>query len=226
MAYDSEVPERLLGGGGQPVGTDRIRVVIADDHPVFRDGLAILLGRHESIDVVGTADDGEAALAVCREQRPDVVLVDLRMGKLDGLAVVNQLTRTMPDTKAIILSGFDADEDVFQAIRAGAAGYLLKHTSPEEVAAAIVRVHEGDKCIPPALAAKLATHLSRPQLTARQEEVLQLISEGLSNQEIADRLQIVEGTVKAHVKSILAKLGARDRTQAISLAMHRGLVRL
>lgn len=204
----------------------RIRVVIADDHPVFRDGLAILLGRHDGIEVVGTADDGEAAIAVCREQRPDVVLVDLRMARLDGLAVVNELTRSMPHTRAIVLSGFDADEDVFQAIRAGAAGYLLKHTSPEEVASSIQRVYNGEKCIPPALAAKLATHLARPQLTGRQEEVLQLISEGLSNQEIAARLNIVEGTVKAHVKSILAKLGARDRTQAISLAMHRGLVRL
>jgi DNA-binding NarL/FixJ family response regulator len=204
----------------------RIRVVIADDHPVFRDGLAVLLGRHDGIEVVGTADDGESALEICRAQRPDVVLVDLRMARLDGLAVVNELTRTMPETRAIVLSGFDADEDVFQAIRAGAAGYLLKHTSPEEVANAIHRVYEGERCIPPALAAKLAVHLSRPQLTGRQEQVLQLISEGLSNQEIAQRLNIVEGTVKAHVKSILAKLGARDRTQAIALAMHRGLVRL
>ena len=201
-----------------------IRVIIADDHPVFRDGLAILLGYQTGIEVVGVAEDGPAALEMCGELRPDVLLVDLRMDGMGGVDVVTELAIRVPSIRCIILSGFDADEDVYQAVRAGASGYLVKQALPEELAAAIRAVHRGEICIPPDLASKLASRMSRPNLTARQEEVLQLIAQGMSNQEIADRLQIVEGTVKAHVKVVLSKLGARDRTQALSVALQRGLV--
>jgi two-component system NarL family response regulator len=201
------------------------RVVVADDHPVYREGLALLLNQQPGITVVGVAADGAAALQLCEDLMPDVLLVDLRMEGVGGLAVVKQVADRFPTTRCLVLSGFDADEDVYQAVRAGAAGYLVKQALPGELAAAIQAVNRGEICIPPALAAKLASRLSRPTLTERQEEVLNLIAEGMSNQEIADRLQIVEGTVKAHVKIILSKLGARDRTQAVSVALQRGLVR-
>lgn len=202
-----------------------VRVIVADDHPVFRDGLAILLGQQPGIEVVGVAADGHAAVSMCETLRPDVLLVDLRMEGLSGVAVVSELANRLPTTRCLVLSGFDADEDVYQAVRAGAAGYMVKQALPAELAQAIKAVGRGEMCMPPALASKLASRLSRPELTARQDEVLHLIADGMSNQEIADRLQIVEGTVKAHVKVILAKLGARDRTQAISVALQRGLVR-
>ena len=204
---------------------ESIRVVIADDHPVYRDGLAILLGRQDDLTVVGTAGSGEEALALCRATRPHVALVDLRMKGVDGFEVIAGLSRELPDTRAIVLSGFDTDDDIRRAVRAGAAGYLLKHSSPDELAAAIRRVRQGETCIPPALVAKLAGSLNRPELTARQLEVLVQIVAGLNNMEIGARLGITEGTVKIHVKSILAKLGARDRTQAVSLALERGIVR-
>ena len=202
-----------------------IRVIVADDHPMFRDGLAILLGQQPGLEVVGVAGDGRVALTMCEELQPDVMVVDLQMAGLGGVAVVTEVANRFPATKCLVLSGFDADEDVYQAVRAGAAGYLGKQALPGELAEAIRAVNKGEIWIPPALASKLASRLSRPELTARQEEVLHLIAEGMSNQEIADRLRIVEGTVKAHVKVILSKLGARDRTQAISVALQRGLVR-
>jgi two-component system NarL family response regulator len=203
-----------------------VRVLIADDHPVFRDGLVILLGQQEGIEVIGAAGSGAEVLERCRDALVDVVLVDLRMKPMDGIEVVAALAEAEPEVRVLVLSAFDADDDVYRAMRAGAAGYLLKNSSPAELADAIRRAHQGDTCIPAPLAARLASHVSRPHLTARQEEVLKLIAQGLSNQEIADNLRIVEGTVKAHVKSILAKLGARDRTQAISIALTRGLVRV
>jgi two-component system NarL family response regulator len=202
-----------------------IRVMLVDDHPMFRDGLAILLNQQPGIEVVGVAGDGDAALSMCEALTPDVLVVDLRMEGLSGVEVVSEVALRFPATRCIVLSGFGADEDVYQAVHAGALGYVLKQALPAELAAAIRAVHEGQICLPPALASKLASRLSRPELTARQDQVLNLIADGLTNQEIADRLQIVEGTVKAHIKVILAKLGARDRTQAMALALERGLVR-
>lgn len=202
-----------------------IRVLIADDHLLFRDGLAVLLQRQPGIAVVAVAADGAEALESCRATLPDVVLVDLRMPGTDGIAVISALRAACPEVRAIVLSGFDADDDVVQAIRAGARGYLLKTTYPAELAEAITAVHRGDTWLPPAVAAKLASNVGRPRLTNRQGQVLALIAEGLTNEQIGQRLTIVEGTVKAHVKSILEKLGARDRTQALCIALQRGLVR-
>ncbi len=204
---------------------ESIRLVIADDHPVYRDGLAFLLARYADFRVVGTAGTGEAALELCRANQPHVALVDLRMGGMSGFEVLAGLARELPDTRAIVLSGFDTDEEIHRAVQAGAAGYLVKNASPDELAAAIRQVSRGETCIPAPLVAKLASSLHRPQLTPRQREVMLLIAAGLSNQEIGNRLGIVEGTVKIHVKAILAKLGARDRTQAVSIAHERGIVR-
>lgn len=224
-AMIERVVDFKIASGGTMVDNGTIRVLVADDHPVFRDGLAILLSQQPGIEVVGVAIDGRSALTMCDELKPDVLVVDLRMEGLGGVGVVTEIAARLPTIRCLVLSGFDADEDVYQAVRAGAAGYLVKQALPDELASAIKAVHRGEICIPPSLASKLASRLSRPELTARQDEVLHLIAEGMSNQEIADRLQIVEGTVKAHVKVILSKLGARDRTQAISVALQRGLVR-
>ncbi len=202
-----------------------IRVLIADDHPLFRDGLAALLQKDSSIVVVGAAGNGSEAVELFQSLQPDVVLVDLRMPPQDGIAVVEDLRAVSPRARVIVLSAFDADDDVLRAIQAGAAGYLLKISSPSELAQAILTVHRGQTALPPGVATKLASHVSRPRLTGRQEEVLQLIARGMTNQEIGQQLNIVEGTVKAHVKSILEKLGARDRTQALCIALERGLVR-
>jgi len=202
-----------------------IRVLIADDHPLFRDGLAALLQRQPSIAVVGSAADGREAIELFQTLQPDVVLVDLRMPPDDGVAVVEALRAVSPAARVIVLSAFDADDDVLRAIQAGAAGYLLKMSSPTELADAIAQVHRGQTALPPGVATKLASHVGRPRLTGRQDEVLQLIARGMTNQEIGQQLNIVEGTVKAHVKSILEKLGARDRTQALCIALERGLVK-
>ena len=202
-----------------------IRVLIADDHPLFREGLAALLQRQPWIAVVGAASDGHETVELFRSLNPDVTLVDLRMPPDDGISVVGALRAESPAARVIVLSAFDADDDVLRAIQAGAAGYLLKMALPTELADAIAAGHRGQTALPPRVAAKLATHVGRPRLTGRQEEVLQLIARGMTNQEIGDRLHIVEGTVKAHVKSILEKLGARDRTQALCIALERGLVR-
>ncbi|HTC24038.1 MAG TPA: response regulator transcription factor [Gemmatimonadales bacterium] len=205
--------------------TAPVRVLIADDHLLFRDGLAVLLQRQPGIDVIAVAANGTEALESCRSLLPDVVLVDLRMPETDGIALIGALHAACPQVRAIVLSGFDADDDVVRAIRAGARGYLLKTTYPGELAEAIHAVYRGETWLPPAVAAKLATSVGRPRLTQRQGEVLGLIAHGLTNEEIGNRLNIVEGTVKAHVKSILEKLGARDRTQALCIALQRGLVR-
>ncbi len=202
-----------------------IRILIADDHPLFRDGLAALLQQQPSIAVVGSAGDGQETVELFQALQPDVVLVDLRMPPDDGVAVVEALRAVSPTARVIVLSAFDADDDVLRAIQAGAAGYLLKMASPTELADAIAQVHRGQTALPPRVATKLASHVGRPRLTDRQDEVLQLIARGMTNQEIGQHLNIVEGTVKAHVKSILEKLGARDRTQALCIALERGLVK-
>jgi len=202
-----------------------IRVLIADDHPLFRDGLSALLQQQPSIAVVGAAADGAEAVELFQSLQPDVALVDLRMPPDDGIAVVKALRAASPGARVIVLSAFDADDDVLRAIQAGAAGYLLKMALPTELADAIGAVHRGQTALPPRVASKLANHVGRPRLTGRQGEVLQLIARGMTNQEIGDQLHIVEGTVKAHVKSILEKLGARDRTQALCIALERGLVK-
>lgn len=202
------------------------RVVLADDHALFRDGLATLLGREEGIQIVGVAAEGRQALELCRELLPDVLLVDLQMPGMDGLDVLDTMARELPAVKTIVLSAFDADEDVYRAVRAGAAAYCLKSTSPAELAETVLAVAKGsENRIPPALLAKLSTYIRRPRLTARELEILHLVAGGLSNLEIATALGIAEGTVKTHIKSILAKLEARDRSQAMVIGMKRGLVR-
>jgi two-component system NarL family response regulator len=202
-----------------------IRLLIVDDHELVRDGLAEMIGRLDDFVVVGTASGGHAALDLYRAERPDVVIVDLRMTPMDGIQTITALRQINPAARAILLTTYEADEDIYQGLKAGAASYLPKSVPLADLLDTIRAVHAGERRIPEAIAAKLAAHVAAPELTARQLDTLRLVVSGLSNREIARELNVTEGTVKAHVKAILAKVGARDRTQAASIAIRRGLVR-
>ena len=200
-----------------------IRVLIADDHAVVRQGLRTFLGLQEDIDVVGEAADGEEALALAERLAPDVVLIDLVMPGVDGIEALRRLRDRMPAARAIVLSSFVDDDKLFPAVRAGAAGYLLKDVQPQELVAAIRTVHGGGALLHPTVAARLMEELADDPLTPREREVLALIGRGLPNKQIARELGIAEKTVKAHVSAVLAKLGVSDRTQAALYAVREGL---
>ncbi len=200
-----------------------IRVLLVDDHAILREGLAAMLPAH-GIEVAGQAGDGETALQLFRDLSPDLCLVDLRMTPMDGAELTQALRDVNPEARVILLTTYDTDEEVFRGMRAGASSYLLKDVDPQELVATIRAVAAGRKVIAPEIAAKLAEHVAGEELTPRQKEVLRCLSRGESNLEVAESLFISEGTVKAHVKAILAKLDARDRTQAIVTALKRGLV--
>lgn len=201
-----------------------IRVLLVDDHTVMREGLAAVLTAH-GLTVVGQAGDGETALALFHEHRPDVSVVDLRMTPMDGAEITQAMREASANARVVLLTTYDTDEEVFRGLRAGAASYLLKDVDSATLVETIRVVHSGRKSIAPDIAAKLAEHVSSDALTPRQAEVLRCLTEGKSNLEIASALFISEGTVKAHVKAILEKLDARDRTQAVTTAIKRGLVR-
>ena len=212
-----------------------IRVVVIDDDALVRTGLSIILGAAADIDVVGTAEDGASGVAVALRERPDVILLDIRMPGTDGLTATRALSAAQSPWKIVMLTTFDLDEYVYAALEAGASGFLLKDIPPERLISAVRHVMTGDLLIAPAITARLvARHASRPaavgaanigKLTARERDVLVLIGEGLSNTEIAARLVLGEATVKTHVSHILAKLGLRDRIQAVIMAYKTGLVR-
>ncbi len=200
-----------------------IRVLLVDDQELMRQGLRKLLEIEEGIEVVGEAADGVAALAVVGETRPDVALVDARMPRMDGVELITRLTAEHPSVASIVLSTFDEDDYIFGALRGGAAGYLLKDCSPDELVAAISRVSRGETVLSNPVAARLVADLRREPvrgafpgqelLSARELEVARMVAAGAANREIAARLFITEGTVKNHVSSVLRKLGLRDRTQ-------------
>jgi NarL family two-component system response regulator LiaR len=201
-----------------------IRVVIADDHAVVRQGLRTFLDLQDDIEVVGEAADGAEAVDVAEAQAADVVLVDLMMPGVDGLEALRALRDRVPKTRAIVLSSFIDDEKLFPAVRAGAAGYLLKDVQPQELVAAIRTVHGGGALLHPKVASRLLEEIATDPLTPREREVLGLIGRGMANKVIARELSLSEKTVKAHVSSILAKLGVTDRTQAALYAVRAGLV--
>ena len=203
-----------------------IRIVIADDHVVVRDGIAAILGMQPDMKVVAQASDGEEACALFEKHAPDLLLLDLRMPKMDGLDVVRRIHSWRPGARIVIVTTYDDDEDIFLSLKAGAQGYLLKDASRQQILEAIRVVHAGQRYIPAKIAIKMAEHVSRPALTVREHEVLRRMACGKSNKEIGESLFISEGTVKTHMKSILAKLGAAGRTEAIAIASQRGLVQI
>jgi NarL family two-component system response regulator LiaR len=210
---------------------ERIRVLIADDHAVVREGLRAYLQLQETLDVVGEAGDGEEAVREAERLRPDVILMDLVMPRLDGVGAMRELRRRLPASRVIVLTSFADDERLLPAIQAGAAGYLFKNVQPSELARAIHAAHAGEALLDPAVAARLVQEIARPaaqdppdRLTPREREVLLLIARGLPNKRIARELGVAEKTVKTHVGHLLAKLGVSDRTQAALYAVREGLV--
>jgi DNA-binding NarL/FixJ family response regulator len=204
----------------------KIRVVIVDDHPVVRFGLATIISLQPDMAVVGEAGSGEEALALCERRDADVVLMDLRLPGLSGVETIRAIRGIRPALRFIVLTTYDGDEDIHRALESGAQAYLLKATSHTEVTAAIRKVHSGSRVIPKAVSRTLAERPPQSELSARELEVLELIGGGLSNKEIGARLGITEATVKWHVNIILSRLNVSDRTQAVVAALQRGIMHL
>ena len=204
----------------------RIRILIADDHHVVREGLVAIINRQEDMDVVAEAGTGPEAVEMYHKMRPDVSLLDLRMPGLDGLDVISEIRKTDPKASLVVLTTFDDEEDIYRSLQQGVQAYVLKDVPREELLHSIREVHAGRSHIPPMIASKLARRMSGAELTPRETEVLRLMAEGKSNKQIARDLFISEGTVKVHVNSILHKLGTRGRTEAVALAVKRGMVRI
>jgi len=204
----------------------RIRILIADDHPVVRDGIIANVKPQPDMTVVASAGDGVEALELIKEHLPDVVVLDLRMPRLDGLDVLKELSTSKLSSKVIIMTTFECEEDVNRAMKTGARGYLLKDSSQEEILDAIRRVNLGETYLPARIVQKIAAGLRNPELSPREIEVLQCVATGKSNKEIGVELFIAEGTVKSHMKNVLEKLDVAGRTAAIKEGVHRGLVRL
>jgi len=203
-----------------------IRVLIADDHPVVREGLAAILRSERDIEVVAEATDGVHACALYDQHLPDVVILDLRMPRKDGLQVVTELMSSRrPKPRIIVMTTYETEEDVRRALQAGAKAYLVKGALPEQILETLRRVAGGEALVPARIASVLTESLSRPELSPRELQVLRQMAAGDSNKEIGQKLNITEHTVKAHVKAILLKLSAVGRTEAIAIAMKRGLLR-
>jgi two-component system, NarL family, response regulator len=202
-----------------------IRIVVADDHPIVRQGLAAIIERELDMTVVGQASNGWEAKELYCTKRPDVMLMDLRMPELEGVTTIKGILNKSNSANIIIITTYDGDEDIYKGIKAGAKGYLLKDTEPEEILSAIRIVAGGKNYITPTVATKLKERMKKPELSERELEVIQLITDGNTNQQVAATLHITEGTVKYHVNNILTKLQVKDRTQAVVAAIKRGIVK-
>ena len=205
-----------------------IRILVVDDHPVVREGLVAILSTQADFAVVGEASDGRQALALCQQLQPDLLLLDLELPELDGVAVLEQLDLAAADLRVLVFTAFDTDERIIGAVRAGAQGYLLKGAPREELFAAIRLIHAGGSTLHPLIASKLLRQVQRDtslvELTPREHEVLQELAQGFANKQIAYTLNITERTVKFHLNSIFQKLGAHNRTEAVSIAYERELI--
>ena len=203
-----------------------IRILVADDHPILREGLVSLINRQQGMQVVAEAGDGFEAVTQFSRISPDVAVIDLRMPAMNGIETLTAIRQHDPQARLVILTSFASDEDIYQALQAGARGYLVKDASAEELVRCLRTVHEGGTFIPPAVAHKLAERVGSVELTTREREVLALVAKGLGNREIGESLDVTEGTIKVHVNNILNKLGVASRTEAVNIAIRRGLVRI
>ncbi len=203
-----------------------IRILVADDHTVVREGLVAILEQEDDMTVVGEASNGQEAVDKFPALRPDITLMDLRMPQMDGVDAITEIRAAFPAARIIVLTTYDGDEDIYGGLHAGAQGYLLKDAERQDLLGAIRNVHAGRTHISPDVASKLALRVMRRELSTREREVLNVMAAGKSNQEIASALFISEATVKTHVNNILAKLGVSDRTQAVTTALKRGIVHL
>jgi NarL family two-component system response regulator LiaR len=227
----AQLPVRARPSVWRPQIAEAIRVLLVDDHRVVREGLRAFLELQEGIEVAGEAADGKEAIEAATRLRPDVILMDLVMPKLDGVAAMRSLRERVPDARVIVLTSFLDDDKLLPALRSGAAGYLLKNTEPQELARAVRAAHAGEALLDPVVAARLVETLAADgdedpldRLTPREREVLVLIGRGFPNKRIARELDVSEKTVKTHVGHVLAKLGVTDRTQAAVFAVRAGLV--
>ncbi|MBV9405543.1 MAG: response regulator transcription factor [Acidobacteriaceae bacterium] len=205
---------------------DRIRVLTVDDHDLVRKGIAAVLATEPGIDLVAEANTGADAIRLHRTHRPDVTLMDLRLPDQTGVDATREIRRECPDARILVLTSYDGDQDIYRALEAGVRGYLLKEMLHTEVIRAIRMVHAGKRFIPLEVSQHLSGFFPEVALTPREVEVLNLVARGLGNKEIGDVLGTAPGTIKAHVQSILGKLGAKDRTHAVTLALRRGIIHL
>jgi DNA-binding NarL/FixJ family response regulator len=219
---------KASGAKKKPGGTkkERIRVLIADDHAVVREGLVALVKRKSDMVIVAEASNGREAVDLWKQHRPHVTLLDLRMPELDGVGAIKEIREIDPNAHIVVLTTYDGDEDIYRAIKAGAKAYLLKDTARDALVDTVRRVHAGETYLPPQLAAKLAERVSGAALSQREMEVLQRMAAGKSNKEIRAELFISDGTVKTHVKSIFTKLDVVSRTEAVATATRRSLIQL
>jgi DNA-binding NarL/FixJ family response regulator len=207
-------------------GAERITVLIADDHMLLREGIAAVIHGENDIAVVAEASNGCEAVERYREYRPDVTLMDLLMPQMDGLAAIEAIRAEFPEARIVILTTYRGDAQALRALKAGAAGYLLKSLIRTELLESIRSVHAGRRRIPPEIAAELAEHAADEALSDRELRVLTCVAAGNSNREVAEQLSVVEETVKAHMKNILSKLRAKDRTHAVTIALKRGIIHM
>src|SRR5215469_13122009 len=205
----------------------RIRILIVDDHRLLRKGLEATIEPEPDMEVVAAAKSGKEAIEMFREKRPDVTIMDVALTpEMSGIQATEAIRREFPQARIIVLSAYKGDEDIHRALQAGAMTYLLKETVGDDLIPIIREVHAGGGPIPPQVARKLADRLTQPELTSREQEVLRLMSEGLRNKEIAGKLGITDQTAQGHVKSILSKLNVHDRTEAVTVAIRRGMVHI
>jgi DNA-binding NarL/FixJ family response regulator len=204
----------------------RIRVLSVDDHPLLREGIDIIVGSQVDMELVAHAENGQEGIAQYRKHLPDVTLMDLRLPDMSGIEAIIDIRKEFPEARIAVLTTFEGDVEIQRALEAGARAYLLKSAPPKELVEAVRQVHAGKKRIPPHIAARLAEHLSDEDLTTRETEVLRKVAEGNRNRDIGERLFISEDTVKVHIKHIMEKLGASDRTQAVAIGLRRGIIQL
>lgn len=213
--------------GSERIGSDPvIRVLAVDDHPLVRKGIASILANETDMELVAEAGNGSEAVEMFEQRHPDVVLMDLRMPQMDGIEATRKIRQADPEARIIALTSYDGDQDIYRALEAGVRGYMLKEMVHSEVVRAIRTVYSGKRLMPPEVAERLSEYFPQVALTPREVEVLGCVARGMANKEIAHQLGTANGTIKMHVQNILEKLGASDRTHAVTIAIERGILHL